>query len=126
MREELISFETAKLAKEKGFKQIDVYPCFGDDGNVHTVEYFNTSYPTKNSYYQSTQSLLQKFLREEKGISVDVFSALKEKKVFQFGCDMIAFFKLSDEWHSFNLNKFFDTYEEALEAGLKKALELIK
>ena len=68
MKDQLVTFETAKLAKEKG--------C-----NIHSVLYFSTKgipssteiYHTdewidKNGtldYYRHTQSLLQKWLREK-------------------------------------------------------------
>jgi hypothetical protein len=56
MQEELITLETAKLAKEKGF------------------DYFNGIYKTQ----RSTQSLLQKWLREIHKIDINL-------RVNQFG-----------------------------------------
>jgi len=135
MEQKLISFETAKLAKEKGFeyKTIHCYDTSNPPNNNGAVsinpEGKNWNDDEKDEdgelFSAPPQSLLQKWLREEKGISVDVFTSLKEKRKFEFGCDMMAYFNINDEWQTYNLNKFFVTYEEALESGLKKALILI-
>lgn len=125
--EKIINFETAKLAKEKGFSM----PFFKDTKYYSSV----TGILHSSSSVRDLErphivkacpiSILQKWLREEKGISVDVFTALKENNLFKYGCDMMALFSISDEWQSYNLNKYFDTYEEALEAGINKAMEFI-
>ena len=68
MEDQLISFETAKLPKDKGFPQISS-PCFDSNGTIRNSTYFkslsNFTGRTKTGYYQSTQSLLQKWLREK-------------------------------------------------------------
>ena len=57
MKEELITFKTAKLAKDKGFKkEWCEYGCYKDDGKIYLDTGDYTQYPAP------TQSLLQKHL----------------------------------------------------------------
>ena len=126
MEEQLISFEMAKLAKAKGFdiRMLNIYPMedfFGDykTGELSFMleESFDEDFAWEKGYfaYAPTQSLLQKWLREEK----DIFVLVEYHK--------IGFIHtiLSEKGPSVVKTKLFNTYEEALEAGLKKALELI-
>ena len=125
MKDELISFETAKLAKEKGFNEYCkyVHDTFDnieewDDGD----EKHKNSYKNASVYYSApTQSLLQKWLREVHGIYIDV-------KIDTIGIrnDKYAkrVYKLETEIPLFNYK--YQKYEEALEAGLQEALKLIK
>jgi hypothetical protein len=140
MEEQLISFETAKLAKEKGFNEASPF-------------YYNQEFPqekiksgmlyekVKNSefedsvmksdegdieiftYVAPTQSLLQKWLREKAGIFVFVWGATN---AYGGGCF----------WYHVGLNlpncesikdrkQCFSSFEEALEKGLQEALKLI-
>lgn len=121
MEESRITFETAVIAKEKGFPQ-QIFPCFSDDGEIHSVSYFTHTYPESNSYFQSTQSLLQKWIREKLNVSVIVYNVgdfydwdANGRKGFD-----IEFDDYITEEH------YFKTYEEALEKGLLETLKLIK
>lgn len=103
----LISFETAKLAKEKGF----------DWKNIEILEV-----KSKSAFLDSTtQSLLQKWLREVHNIHLSIwYNNLTEK----WRIDYIRNIKTD---HDFTTNEDeFDTYELALEESLKQALNLIK
>ena len=129
MQGELITFETAKLAKEKGLK---IYNnIYTKDGNKSTIgKYYNKIVKGKQKeladrfcYPCSTQSLLQKWLREVHKILVIVKPMVTEYE-----------FELADEWevvvylgHKGNYIKIteFKTYEEALEEGLQKALKMV-
>ena len=152
MQEQLISFETAKLAKEKrfdckclaGYKSNgELRECYIDD----LEDIFNSIYPISNSdikdavnkewiFYDGcicpTQSLLQKWLREKHNIIVVAIPY-----VFDWNGDI----KLDKEdfdhntlwsfyvWQSVKFIKDgadSPTYEEALEEGLQEALKLIK
>lgn len=74
MQEELITFETAKLAKEKGFIKYtnfrymskDVEGCLVNIGDLTTLAGADISAPT--------QSLLQRWLREVHNIDVKVMN----------------------------------------------------
>lgn len=139
MKEQLISLETAKLAKEKGFNEECSHYYDLDDSNKlkHTIEGFKYNedcmvnielefhnHDNFNRHAAPTQSLLQKWLREEHNIHIQLHYDCKYKYW---------------EFRNFILNKYIDkehnkvyfecigynTYEEALEAGLSKALSII-
>lgn len=129
MKEELISFETAKLAKEKGFKfneeSENIYKKNADTGKIITVRNFKIT--EKNPYYilldgeiypAPTQSLLQKWLREVHNIIVTPVYLNKSK-------DYEISITDSDNIQGNFFNTKFTTYESALEQGLKIALNLI-
>ena len=107
MKEQLITFETAKLAKEKGFTI-----------GVDLILYL---YLEKGFYIGApTQSLLQKWLREQHNLEVISMHAddfvwwkVKVRRLSKVGAELI---KTEME---------FNTYEEALEKGLQEALKLI-
>lgn len=102
MKEQLISFETAKLAKEKGF-------------DIRSYQHqFNRNTTTGGFYEAVSQSFLQKWLREEKDTHVNVMY-----QGIEFDVEYV-----SSEIKPTKLFRF-KTYEKALEKGLKEALKLI-
>ena len=138
MKEQLVSFETAKLAKGKGFDEYTDYIFIthhshpvkthhkdknSDNNEVYSdgcweQEYFVCSAPS--------QSLLQKWLRDEHNIDVWAQPFVVERSN---GDPYIA-----DESYSYFLFKdgvFIDDgvdyldFEDALESGLYEALKLI-
>jgi hypothetical protein len=128
MEEQLISFETAVLAKEKGFDIKTLYRFLGEtyrevDLNCQLWD---------NEYYAPTQSLLQKWLREVHGIHVQPYFypntiSTREIKpeveiIRVFAKDGITKSILPPSLR----NEEFDTYEQAFEEGLLAALKLIK
>jgi len=124
MKEQLINFETAKLAKEVGFDN-GCYHLHGEyDGyvGIHNIDNFNRS-NDKKQYSAPTQSLLQKWLREEHNIQVFMkpFYDSKEKKT-TFACDIIEIVRSGRVKKSHRC----DTYEDALEEGLVNGLNLVK
>lgn len=127
MKDELISFETAKLAKEKGF--------IGTNNTTDYVPMYIESIliegqgedDCRDGYYLApTQSLLQRWLREKHEIHVelcvDVYDDLETMCFRGFN---ILNMKEYDSLDSSN-NDCFKIYEQALEAGLQEALKLIK
>jgi hypothetical protein len=125
MQEQLINFETAKLAKEKGLcdyfenspNNTQYIPSFySEDGiNFEETEFQLEDCVILDRFYRPTQSLLQKWLREVHNIEIYVRSSvgLYNKKY----------------WTTFLPNGCLEnknnTYEEALEVGLFEALKLI-
>lgn len=65
MKEQFISYETALLAKEKGFDYTSVELFYSSETKVKSVSY--------NEIQAPTQSLLQKWLREKHGIYADYY-----------------------------------------------------
>lgn len=142
MQETLISFETAKLAKEKGFDWIvsDAYHkntgelVFTDWENVESnddiliPDDFNTD---DESWLISapTQSLLQKWLREVHNIIVEVVTYYNETDLpLNKPIKPKGYFAWDYYNENFSEEKApkFKTYEQALEQGLQEALKLIE
>ena len=120
MEEQLVSLEVARLLEEKGFCNGSAY-CYdnykqelhrNDNGSI----YING---LEEDYIEvPTQSLVQKWLREIKEtiVIVDYNMAYPGKWDYEYWNGKCGF-AVSEE--------YYDTYEEALEAGLQEALKLI-
>lgn len=107
MEDKRISFETAKLATEKGFN-IHICVCGGyPDCLCHNIP--------------PTQSLLQKWLREEHNIQVHCHSHTKNSEGKYR--DYVAY--VNEEIINDARDEEYQTYEEALEVGLRFALEML-
>lgn len=129
MKDELISFETAKLAKEKGFHERVIYYYIDSTKCVDRIapgahSHLHVSNKKEGYHSAPTQSLLQRWLREVHGIHVWVVPNLLWQTYHFEG--------LVDRKNTHKSNLTFsddlmkDTYEEALEAGLLEALKFIK
>ena len=126
MEDTRITFETAKLAKEKGFPQennrleIPYYNYRGEfkgDVSDWRVRKYIRGEDTSDIEFVSapTQSLLAKWLREEHNIHLIAY-----KNINIDGYDWC--FITTDGITNINSYK---TYEEAYEIGLQEALKLI-
>lgn len=135
MEDQLITFETAKLAKERGFN-IPVYPQYYEitEGKAIldvNIEYSNTHYIKEKDYFPApTQSLLQRWLREVHKIHIHTYSIhLQDGSGYKWSVDVYNLKKLTDEdyivmtGHAFK-DGIKDTFEEALELGLNAALKI--
>lgn len=122
MTEELVTLGTAKLLKEKGFNEY----CKNviDINNIprKTLYRINDDLP-KQCFSQPTQSIAQKWLRETKNLHICIYNTASgysyEISKADNGTTVICMPKGpndGDKW---------DTYEEALEAGLQESLKLI-
>ncbi len=110
-KEEIVSFETAKLAREKGLDKFN-----GEDFLV----------------LAPTQSLLQKWLREEHNIWINI---LPECYSYGLQINMAILCVEMDGEKAKSTHKStgwwgdngeYPTYEDALEDGLQQALKLIE
>lgn len=125
MKDELISWETAKLAKEKGCL-INDEKCF-NFYNTSKVLIENANVPEKlypNEYEAISQSLLQRWLREVHNIHVEVL-AIRSIDLNVKYVGLVSFIE-DNIWKRVYLNKEFNTFEEITEEGLKEGLKLIK
>ena len=132
-----VSFETAELAKEKGFDW-ECREIYYIDGSSETLQYFEgsvTNLDIPGAYFSDvaevvytapTQSLLQKWLREKHGLLVSPItdSRYVDKWIIELGY-------YRPKWPTkIVMNSFIkdksDTYEQALEIGLLASLNLIK
>lgn len=128
IHDEIVTFEVAKLAKEKGFREMaNCYQGYRKDG---TLFYFSNIPDGKERVMQTdclapTQSLLQRWLREEKGVTicVDIFDDGWFFDISTFHKQDTGVYEVEIPYKSSNVSPVFDTYELALEDALKYALE---
>ena len=130
MKEQIISFATAKLAKEKGFDG-QCYDAYWDedhkysDGYLeHLDEYSESRYFTdskldEDEYLAPTQGLLQQWLRVEHNIWISM--APREEKEGEETVFRWCWGILGKE-----VSNGYPSYEEALEEGLRAGLDMIK
>ena len=123
IHEEICTCEVAMLAKEKGFPQ-DVFgtcemksSCYLEDGRYYKD---GCIYPIEKAYTAPTQSLLQRWLREEKGYYVYPFFD-NESRRWTWVCRELT----GDKWIQLLdfEERYFDTYELALEDALAYSLK---
>lgn len=128
IKEQFVSFETAKMLKEAGFNE----HCHDIYDNVNGFRWFKIGESTPKGWVPCpTQALAARWLRETHGIHVS-------SNIFMDSAND-ADGKTVDEWTFWSFDLFdnsgriieerddrYDRYEEALEAGLKRGLELIK
>ena len=130
MEDTRITFETAKLAKEKGFTQetnrleIPYYNYKGEfkgDVSDWRVRKYIRGEDTSDIEFVSapTQSLLAKWLREEHNIIVLVDYEGIDGYYYKFYS-----YKEGNKNYDAS-DKNYNTYEEAYEIGLQEALKLI-
>lgn len=116
MRDELISLETAKLAREKGFNEGCLYYYQG--GVVDTDGCYNHyNMGAEEIYSAPTQSLLQRWLRERKNAHIEIYPVFPSPNIVKYGRWIVAdaiTMKIPIE--------YFDTYEQALEDALAYGL----
>ena len=142
MEDEIVSFETAMLLKEKGFNE----PCsyYYEDDELYKLAYYHgdgAGFVCNNSPINDrllceemqctapTQSLAQKWLREIHNITFNANPHSNDGKIVY----VVTIKVISNKKHvDFNVmidtsNKaiMFGTYEDAIEAGLKYCLKLI-
>ena len=126
MEDTYITFETAKLSKEKEFNEIcDSH--FEEDGGAYD-SYGLTFKPNDKQeheilYARPTQSLLQRWLREVHKINVESNYLPNIQKYSCLYIPMTGKASIKDINYVSKIR--FNTYEEALEKGLQEALKLI-
>ena len=144
MEEKLISFETAKLTKEKSFDE-KVYReydksgylrCTSKSADVVLGPYDELLKSTE--YPAPTQSLLQRWLREVHNCFIDILPHRDgDSKNKQWKNKEDVFWTVEVDYYGKNFEikltnnadftqHFNKSYEEALEIGLYQALKLIK
>lgn len=154
MEEQLISFETAKMAHDKGFTREAIgYSLTSTRKNYYTqkgelngdcIDFIKEIINSKKNkrkiikhtiYPACSQSLLQKWLREVHNIDVIIaverysngINYLVQAQKWDLNCNPdknLNFVVDGSYW--FNDNGDYPTYEKSLEKGLQEALKLIK
>jgi len=137
-KEELITFDTANLAKQKGYNIPtkhyfeDLTDCiFSEENKEGSI--FECRFDHPNIYARPTQSELKTWLRTQKQIFVEVQTDCTTAPKFCFTIDKFIGnpFDLSErEWSWYHHKEFewflYRRYEEALEEGLKESLRIIR
>lgn len=115
-----VSLEVAKLLKEAGFDwegksyyQGEVFYQYSVDRERIVIMNQNSAPDYMEQYSAPTIEVAQRWLREVHGMHVYV-SGFNNYRAYREGSIGATY-----------LTEVFDTYEEAQEAGIKKALELI-
>jgi hypothetical protein len=149
MEEQLISFETAKLVKEKEFdwccrfyfSNKEERDCFDEKASPdnYNSKYWNKKDSTDDIWTsRPTQSLLQKWLREVHNCFIDILPHRDgDSKNRQWKSKKDVFWTVEVNYYGKNFEielteetdftqNFNNSYEEALEIGLQEALKLIK
>lgn len=141
--QELITLKTAKLAKEKGFREIAI-DWFEDERPMFLGEAYNIlhcykgldivdktgeieDYPD-NLIMRPTQSFLQQWFRKKHNLDVYITPFYHPKgKVKWYRWDIVGENNeevITDEDDS--ILEFYSTYKKALEIGLQHALKILK
>nr|DAJ68420.1 MAG TPA: hypothetical protein [Caudoviricetes sp.] len=122
MTEELVTLETAKLLKEKGFNEYCKNVIDIDNILSETLYRTNDNLP-KQCFSLPIQSIAQKWLRETKNLHITIYNSASGYTYDISKADMGTVLYCFPEGPNDAGN--WNTYEEALEAGIIKALKLI-
>ncbi len=119
MQDELVTYETAKLAKQKGFNEL-VKQAFTEKGKERYTLHRNSWGSNKVlGYSRPTQSLLQRWLREIHNIHVYVHNSIVSN--FPKQCT----YSILGNGINISYDKVNNDYEKILELGLQSALNLL-
>ena len=125
--EDYVSFETAKLLKEKGFESDDCHTAYDENGDFFW--YGDYSKDRKGIVNAPTIQMAMKWLREIQGLSIYASAVWKDVEV-QYGDwepVVVAYNwfmeSLLDNTYSKMSVEPFLTYEEACESAIRYCLE---
>jgi hypothetical protein len=128
MQDKIIDFQTAKLAKEKGFDYETIW-CYLQNGDMQYSSGDDEDHDKYNhnlwdNYSAPTQSLLQTWLREKHKIDIVVAPVGDNSP----DLNTIGYYgEICRDMSQINIEtETKETYEEALEQILIEALKLIK
>lgn len=129
MTEEFVTLETAKLLKKKGFNEFCKYAYADED--LHLMPLNTTNFFIDEigvGYSAPTQAIAHRWLRERHEINVSVFrmtdgygGAVNDSNLNKYFWHI----QIPKRQHIVDVNVYYNTYEEALEAGIQRTLKLI-
>lgn len=127
IQEAYVSFEVAKLLKEKGFD--------GDCGDCECHMFYHEMTDRimpimeiglipdyDDVYFAPTHQMAMKWLREEKHKFISIIPTLNDIGSYAYAYDIIEWNENND-FYEITRMVSFQTYEEAVEAALKYVLE---
>ena len=125
MEETLITFETAKIAKDKGY-DIACMNVYLPSGTImkhpNKIPFNYNNHP--EIYYAPTQSLLHKWFMEKHNLFLYIIPRFDGFDGAQYGCHYCIY----KEGEKNEIDTYGDgsySYEEAFEKGLQEMFELI-
>jgi hypothetical protein len=140
MKDQIITHKTSILAQEKGYDWMgarrETY-IYGRDPKLKDSEFkLYCLWDIDVNYWiisditlAPTQGLLAKWLREKHNIVVNIEAIpnyTKEPKCLSYYIDLLIHSDYMEEELPSTRETIYNTYEEALESALEKALNLIK
>ena len=121
IKEDYVSFEVAKLLKEKGFDEI-CRAAYTNDGKFITHHnYYSQGYG--DEYIAPTHQMVMKWLREKHNICITIYpdkGNRYEAVLYNIKDDVEI---ILQSFGIYGSHIFEDSYEEAVEAALKYSLE---
>lgn len=121
--EDYVSFETAKLLKDKWFNEPCLYYYFSDGIIGRRKGLKDRNCPSVNTFSMPTHQMAIKWLREIQNLFVFPFPQVNTNKFW------VEIYQLSDnqEWENLYCESIdlqdYPTYEKACEAAIKYCLE---
>jgi hypothetical protein len=125
MEDQLVSFETAKLAKKKKF---DIIQRYGMEASLYNKDGKHTYYANYGFMYSGlsdgyisapTQSFLARWIREVHKIHIEIYCNASGWGYILTKLNGTTIKEIMDD-------VFFDSNESAFEVGINEALKLIK
>jgi len=117
--EDYVSFETAKLLKEKGFNEIKCNTCYKWNGNFCNNRRSMSGIDNEICYQAPTLQMAMKWLRKAHKWHIEI-----SRGEYGYFAYIMSTKNLSAENYSVQLEGRYDlSYEEACEAAIKYCLE---
>jgi hypothetical protein len=108
----LVDSETADLLREIGFDEIVKH--FYKDGYVENMPNKNSEFPNTNNFASAPyQEYVNKWLREKYGFNVEIDTPDMVNQGWSYSIHII------ESFGAVNAGEGYDTYEKALEEGIK-------
>lgn len=132
IHEEICTYEVCKLARDKGFPQDECgvnigYYAWDGCRNIHPLvssfAWYDDEYNHDDLYLAPTQALLQRWLRAEKGIDIEITVVVAFDAFNGFHRQYDCQIKSPRKGEPIFVVGGLSTYELALEEGLKYTLE---
>lgn len=112
-----VSREVAKLLRKAGFDWSSI-------GYYNKLGFFHNAIPQHDELKAPSLDVAQKWLREVKGVDINILvESISNHKQYLVS----IWFNISDKsaYDNAVLDNRYNTYEEAQEAGIKRALEIL-
>lgn len=126
VKEEYVSFETAKLLKEKGFDVPQIYLKNYFKGNAYRDDDSGELFVAEKDISVPTQALAMRWLREVHKLFIEIIYGVYNND----GWHIFDIYPINDEVLNFKqedveevFNEEYPSYEEACEAAIKFCLE---